>query len=65
MARAKDPLALSDLRRFERAVDALAFMGASHPDDWDAIDAEYQAAKKRLKRWLPNKGARRHLPEAE
>lgn len=55
MSTAKDPRALADLRRFEYAVDALAFKGASHPDNWDAIDEEYAVAKARLKRWLPPK----------
>lgn len=34
------------LLRFERAVEVFAFKGTCHPDDHEAIEAEYQAARK-------------------
>lgn len=34
------------LKRFEDAVAEHAFRGSQHPDDWDAIDQEYEEAKK-------------------
>lgn len=43
---------LGAVTRFERAVDALAFKGASHPDDHDAIERRYVLAKANLLRQL-------------
>ena len=36
------------ISRFMLATENLAFLGASHPDDWPAIEQEYAAAKKSL-----------------
>lgn len=36
------------LKKFEDAVSNLAFKGAAHPADHEAIEAEYQRARKAL-----------------
>lgn len=36
------------LNRFEKAVRSHEFKGANHPDDWEAIDKEYERAKHAL-----------------
>lgn len=43
---------LAAVTRFERAVDALAFKGASHPDDHVDIERRYTLAKANLYRQL-------------
>lgn len=43
---------LAAVTRFENAVDALAFKGASHPDDHDEIERRYNMAKANLYRVL-------------
>lgn len=42
--------ALAAVTRFERAVDALAFKGASHPGDHDEIERRYLMTKANLLR---------------
>ncbi len=43
---------LAAVTRFERAVDALAFKGAYHPDDHEDIERRYTLAKANLLRCL-------------
>lgn len=36
------------ITRFDNAAQAFAFKGAAHPDDWSAIEHQYEAAKANL-----------------
>lgn len=38
--------------RFQKAVDALAFKGAAHPDDWEEIEQRHTKARINLLRAL-------------
>lgn len=40
------------IRRYKSAVEDLAFRGASHPDDWEAIDHNYDIANKALRKYI-------------
>lgn len=40
------------VKRFQEAVSNLAFKGASHPDDHEAIELEYTRARKALLRHI-------------
>ena len=40
------------IRAFEEAVRDHAFKGSQHPDDWDAIEEQYQKAKTRLQHFM-------------
>lgn len=51
----RSPASLNALRRFEKAVIELSWKGSRHPEDWDAIQDEYQAAKENIKKYLPEK----------
>ena len=40
------------IKAFEEAVRAHEMKGAMHPDDWDAIEEQYQKAKTRLQHFM-------------
>jgi len=40
------------IEAFEQAVDALAFKGASHPDEHDEIDANYAEERNALEQYI-------------
>lgn len=50
----KKPSAIKALRRFELAVEDLAFLGSQHPDTHAGIRKEYKAARINLVKYLPN-----------
>ena len=50
--------AQNHLRRLLKAADEYAFKGAAHPEDWDAIQKEYDDAVAKMKETIATLHAR-------
>jgi hypothetical protein len=44
------------VRAFDTAAQNYAFKGGAHPDEWDAIEYDYQESKKQLYRAIAKLG---------